>query len=93
MDPDTINCVILRIHLDKKIIIPSHAIWRQTSVSARYGSKKTSHSWTYLDASLLCQVEKSPDNDCSVLVLVRLQPDVAQPGDRQGRPSGAAAEG
>ena len=41
MDPDTINCVILRIHVDKIIItIPSHAIQRQTSVSARYGSKK-----------------------------------------------------
>ena len=42
MDPDTKNCVILRIHVDKIIIItiPSHAIKRRTSVSARYGSKK-----------------------------------------------------
>ena len=41
MDPDKINCMILRIHVDKIIItIPSHAIQRRTSVSARYGSKK-----------------------------------------------------
>ena len=40
MDPDTTNYVILCIHV-KKILIPSHAIQRQTSVSARYGSKKT----------------------------------------------------
>ena len=42
MDPDTINCVILRIHADKKDNnkITSNAIWLQTSVSARYGSKK-----------------------------------------------------
>ena len=44
MDPDTINCVILRIHVDKNnnYIIPSHAIQRRISVSARYGSKKKS---------------------------------------------------
>ena len=39
MDPDMINCMILRIHVDKKII-PNHAIQRRTSVSARYGSRK-----------------------------------------------------
>ena len=39
MDSNMINCVILSIHVDKKII-PSHAIYRQTSVSTRYGSKK-----------------------------------------------------
>ena len=41
MDPDMINCMILRIHVENKIIL-SHAILRQTSVSARYGSKKKS---------------------------------------------------
>ena len=40
MDLDTINCVILHIHVDKIIIIPSHAIQQRTSVSTRYGSKK-----------------------------------------------------
>ena len=40
MDPDAINCVILWIQVDKeKIVIPSIAIKRQTSVRARYGSK------------------------------------------------------
>ena len=38
MDPDMINCMILHIHVEKKIL--SHAIQPQTSVSARYGSKK-----------------------------------------------------
>ena len=40
MDPGMINCMILRIHEDKIITIPSHAIQQQPSVSARYGSKK-----------------------------------------------------
>ena len=40
MDPDMINCVILRIHVEKNMIIPSHAIEWQTGVSARNGSKK-----------------------------------------------------
>ena len=40
MDPDRINCMILCIHVDKIITIPSHAIQQQTSVSARYGIKK-----------------------------------------------------
>ena len=41
-DPDMITCVILRIHVDKNNnIIPSHAIQQRTSVSARYGSKKS----------------------------------------------------
>ena len=35
MDPDMTNCVLLHFHVDKrKIIIPSLAIKRQTSVSA-----------------------------------------------------------
>ena len=38
MDPDMINCMILHIHEEKKIL--SHAIQRRTSVSARYGKKK-----------------------------------------------------
>ena len=43
MDPDPINCVILRIHVDKNNdIIPSYAIKQRTSVSTRYGSKKIS---------------------------------------------------
>ena len=41
MDPDTLNCITLRIHVDKNNnIIPSHAIQRQTNVSARYGGVK-----------------------------------------------------
>ena len=42
MDPDAINYEILRIHVGKNNYdkIPSHAIQRRTSVSARYGSKK-----------------------------------------------------
>ena len=42
MDPDMMNCMLLRTHVEKKtiIIIPSHAIYRQTSVSARFGRKK-----------------------------------------------------
>ena len=41
MAPDTINCMILCIHVDKIIIIiPTNANQRQTSVSARYVSKK-----------------------------------------------------
>ena len=41
MDPDIANCMISRIHVEKIIIInPSHAIKQQTSVRARYGSKK-----------------------------------------------------
>ena len=39
MDPDTINCMILHIDVERKII-PSRAIQQQTSVTARYGSKK-----------------------------------------------------
>ena len=39
MGPDTMNYELLCIHKDEKII-PSHAIQRQTSVSAMYGSKK-----------------------------------------------------
>ena len=42
-----INYVILRIHVDKKIIIPSHAILWQTSVSARHGVKKRKKSKTW----------------------------------------------
>ena len=38
MDPDMINCMILRIHVEKKIL--THAIQRQTSVTATYVSKK-----------------------------------------------------
>ena len=46
MDPDMINCVILRIHVEKKyMIIPCHAIQWQTGVSARNGSKKTDVSF------------------------------------------------
>ena len=41
MDPDTINCVILRIHVDKNII-PSHAIKQRTNV--RHGSKKKTYT-------------------------------------------------
>ena len=42
MDPDMINCVILCIHLDaKKVHSYSHAIYRRTSIRARFGSKKT----------------------------------------------------
>ena len=43
MDPDTLNCVILRIHVDNNNndIIPSHAIQLQTSVSNTHWSKKT----------------------------------------------------
>ena len=44
MDPDMINCTILLIHVENKIIILSHAILWQTSVSARYGRKKQQHS-------------------------------------------------
>ena len=43
MDPDMINCVSLRIQLDKiKLInkIPSNAIQQQTRVNARYGRSK-----------------------------------------------------
>ena len=41
-DPEMTNCVILGIHVDKKKEkIPSHAIQQQTSVRARYGSKKS----------------------------------------------------
>ena len=41
MDPDTINCVILRIHEDKNNNSqPCHLT--QTSVSASYGSEKIS---------------------------------------------------
>ena len=41
MDPDMINCMILRIHKDKKKEnIPSRAIQRRTSAGARDGSKK-----------------------------------------------------
>ena len=40
MDPDMKNCMILRIHMENEIINLRHAIWRRTSVSARYGSKK-----------------------------------------------------
>ena len=42
MDPDMTNCVLMRIHVDKETIIPSHAIQRQPSVSARYGNKTNS---------------------------------------------------
>ena len=50
MDPDTINCIILHIHVDKKKEnIPSHAIQWQTSARARYGSKKQ-----VLDKDLAC---------------------------------------
>ena len=45
MHPDTINCVFLgmRIHVNTNKLIPSHAIYRQTSIRARrYGSKKLS---------------------------------------------------
>ena len=45
MDPDMINCVILRIHEENKIIL-SHAILLQTSVSARNGSKKKENDST-----------------------------------------------
>ena len=38
MDPDTTNCVLLRIQVEKKILAkPSSG---KTSVSARYGNKK-----------------------------------------------------
>ena len=40
MDPDMTNCMLLRIHVDKKLTISWPAIQWQTSVSARYGSKK-----------------------------------------------------
>ena len=40
MDTDMINCVILSIHVHKKIML-SHAIYQQTSVSTRYESKKS----------------------------------------------------
>ena len=40
MDPELINCMILHIHVEKIIIILSHAIQTRTSVSSRYGSKK-----------------------------------------------------
>ena len=46
MGPDTANCMLLGEHVDENdiiIIISSHAIKWQTSVSARYVSKKTLH--------------------------------------------------
>ena len=43
MDPDMISCVILSIHVDKKIIL-SHTIYRSTRVSARHESKKIQSS-------------------------------------------------
>ena len=46
MGPDTMNYMLLRIHVDKNniiIIISCHAIKWQSSVSARYVSKKTLH--------------------------------------------------
>ena len=53
MDPDMIICMILRIHVENKIIL-SHAIWWQTSISARYGSKGV--------AQLVNQSLPTPDN-------------------------------
>ena len=40
MDPETINSLILYIHVDKRKIIPNCAIQLPTCVRARYGSKK-----------------------------------------------------
>ena len=46
MDPEMINCMILHIHVENKIIL-SHAILRRTSVSARsMGVKKNSATQT-----------------------------------------------
>ena len=40
MNPDMINCVILRIHVDEKMKMPSRAIQEQTIVREWHGSKK-----------------------------------------------------
>ena len=59
MDLEMINCMTLRIHVEKIIIIPSHAIKRQTSVSVRvrYGSKKM---FLYLLRMIIVQAKLFP---------------------------------
>ena len=72
MDPDTINCVILRIHVDKNKI-PTHAIKRWTSVSARYGSKKKYNlSWLEVEKAQFFRARPK-------LKLWVLRPDVPEP--------------